>query len=616
MESLISLVASGVFVLVAASIGRQARGLLRPERCPASEALLVDAAMGLGIVSLAVFALAACQLLRMPWGLVAGVALAVCGAAKLAGVVGDAAALLRTAIATRCLASWLVGMLLLILALATLIPALAPPAMSDWDSLAYHLTVPKLYLQHGGFFRIDFASHSNFPFLMEMLYTPWVALGLPAGAKMMHYWTGVLLVLSVAVLVRRHLNPKAAPMAAMAIGGMPVVLWEATTAYIDLAAALYTTVAVHMLLSHLDTSDRRLLVGCGAAAGFAASTKMTGLVLLPLLVVWMVTDGYAQRRKLVWRNALALAGVGLVVCAPWYAKSLIYTGNPVYPFLYSVFGGRGWTAGLASNYTMLQKHFGMGHDFAALLMVPFNLTFHSEAFYDTPGLYMGPLFLVLVPVLLLGRYGSRRLVGLGAFFAAQLVIWFVLSQQSRYLIPAFATLAALGAGIVHADDRLRLAGRALMAAFVLTALFGLATVMPACLDTSRVVFGAEPQARYLLRSLDIYQAQSYMNARLPRNSKVALFGDTRGFYLDRDFVWADPGHNSEFTRSYGSIEDFVDHLRRVGVTHAMVNFRFHPPPDKAEGAAKLLYEAVEEGRFRLVFPVGDSASRVAVYELK
>ncbi len=107
-----------------------------------------------------------------------------------------------------------------------------------------------------GFYYIDFASHSNFPFLVEMLYTPALSWTDPAGAKMVHYLYGVLLVLAVVMLVRKHFMPKAAPLAALALVGMPIVLWEATTAYIDLATALYTVVAVYLLLDYFDNSDR------------------------------------------------------------------------------------------------------------------------------------------------------------------------------------------------------------------------------------------------------------------------------------------------------------------------------------------------------------------------
>jgi hypothetical protein len=613
VTSLASLLISAAFLLAAACAGRLVSGTTRSDKGPASERLLVDASLGLGLLSLVFFALSALQLLRflIPAFAVLLVAL---GAMRAGSVLSDVSAVLAGAIHRRSLSSWLLALLLSILALLALIPALAPPSMGDWDSLAYHLAVPKLYLHHGGFYYINYASHSNFPFLMEMLYLPGVALDLPAAAKMMHYWTAVLLVAAVAVLARRHLSTRAAPMAAIAIAGMPIVLWEATTAYIDLATALYSVLSVHLLLDYLDSSDRKYLFGCGIAAGFAASTKMTGLALVPMLVVWLLADRLAERR-LEWKPALLLAVVSTMVCSPWYAKSIVYTGNPVYPFFHSVFGGRNWTAQLAANYTMLQKQFGMGEGFASFLMLPYELTFRSDMFYDRPGLFVGPLFLAAVPFLALGRYESRKLLGLLLFFLAQLVVWFSLTQQSRYLIPAFAVLAPVVSEIAHQGAGFAIARRVLTGILVLTALFGALTMLPIALDTAPVVLGVETRDRYLSRTLDVYNAQQFINS-LRGNTKVALFGDTRGYYLNTDFVWADPGHNTLFTREYESLDEFVAHLKLVGVTHALINFNFLATRERADRATRFLYCALKEERLRQVYPAGDPRSPVAVFEVR
>ena len=611
MQSPFIILWSLLMLLSAGGIGRMLRGLRRPKEASRFEEIVVYTSLGFGVMSLAIFALLALRL--MGHGREAVLVLLALPGVKVAFDIAPRIRRLRTW--RPGIGSVLVGVLLVILALAALIPALAPPSMDDWDTLAYHFAVPKLYLQYGGFYYIPFTSHSNFPFLMEMLYIPGLMLDSPSAAKMMHYWMGILLVAAVYVLTKRHFNAKAAPLAAIAVAGMPIVLWEATTGYVDLATALYTVLCVHLLLNYFDTNDRRYLVGCAISAGFAASTKMTGLALIPLLAIWLVADRYASERRFEWKRALMLVGVALLVCSPWYIKSLVYTGNPVYPFFYSIFGGRDWTAALAQNYSMLQAKFGMGHNAGAFLLLPYNLTFFSSAFYDTPGLYVGPIFLVSLPLLFLMRSASRKMIGMLGFFLALMVVWFGLSQQSRYLIPAFAVLAVLVAGLVHQDERLRLTRRVLMGVFVATALFGAWTLRPMIGRAIPTVFGSESKSDYLTRTLDVYPAEEWINEHLPKPSKIALYGDTRGFYLDRDYVWADPGHNVEFTRDFASAEEMVSYLRSKGVTHALVNFRFNfVPPAKATGVQKLIYEAIDKGLFKEVYSPGTGA--VAVYEVQ
>ena len=134
-----------------------------------------------------------------------------------------------------------------------------------------------------------------------------------------------------------------------------------------------------------------------------------------------------------------------------------------------------------------------------------------------------------------------------------------------------------------------------MAVFVATALFGVLTLWPAIQSAAPVVFGSETRDEYLSRTLDIYPAQKFINEHLPQNAKVALFGDTRGFYLDRDYVWADSGHNVEFSRKFDSVGDLVGYLKSRGVTHAMINFHFFPKREQEAPRARLSRQSMRAG---------------------
>jgi len=606
--------AISLFTLAAcAGCGRLVGKLWRGKSDAPIERMLIDTALGAGVISLVFFVLGALQLYRLP------IIIAVLGVFAVALVTSVACSRSRLggslALSSRLstLHSPLSTMLLIVLALASLIPALAPPAMSDWDSLAYHLAVPKLYVQHGGIYHIGIMSHSNFPMLMEMLYLPAVAMDLPEAARVLNWMFGILLVASVWLMTRRYFGRDAGRTAALGIAGMPIVLFLATTAYIDLAAALYTVIAVYLLMKHLQMGERGYLIGCAIACGFAASTKMTGLATIPLILIWLLVDRRITARRFEWKLGLMFAGIALAICAPWYVKTYIYTGSPVYPFFHGLLGGREWTAEMAALYARSQAVFGMGHDLPAFLMLPWNLAMYSERFYDTPGLFVGPIFLIAVPILLLAKYRSRETIGLLGFFLAYLAVWFALSQQSRYLIPGFAVLAVLMSGLLYQGERLAAARRAVFFAFVVTAGLGLFTLWPAILASAPVVFGQETRDEYLSRSLDVYRADQYMNAYLPSNARVALMGDTRGYYLDRAYTWADGGHNIEFSQDYASAEDFAGYLRSRGITHVMINFGFFPPRGKG---TDWLYDAMDKGLLGQAYPSAEEPGRVAVYEVR
>lgn len=580
----------------------------------AAERLIIDTALGFGVVSLAIFAIGIIQMLRYVTALIAVFALI--SLWHLPSVIRDLFGATKSALRNQLnIIALICVIILLMLGISALIPALAPPSMSDWDSLAYHLSVPKLYLNHGGIYYIDFTSHSNFPFLMEMLYIPGLALGSPVAAKLMNYWAGVLLVAGIWLLVRKHLHEKAALLAAIAFAGIPMVLWEATTAYVDLATALYSVLCVFLLFNYFDTNGRRFLVGSAIAAGFAASTKMTGLALIPLIIIWLIADRYTVHKKVELKRALMFAGIAALVCSPWYIKSFLYTGNPVYPFFYSIFGGLNWTASMAKSYSALQGKFGVGHDFASFVFLPYDLTFYSERFYDTVGLYVGPILLIALPVLCFAKYSSRKMIGLLGFLLAQLIIWFKLTQQSRYLITDFAVISALIASVLYLDARFKIARFAFTIAFVFIAFFGIYTLTPAIKSSIPVVLGTESQDQYLSRTLDIYNCENYINTNLSQNAKIALYGDTRGFYLNREYIWADPGHNTIFTRHFKSVDELKQYWKSLKITHLLVNHRFYPTREHASGVAILIYKAIDDGILEPVCYDEYSLNRPIVYAI-
>jgi hypothetical protein len=84
---------------------------------------------------------------------------------------------------------------------------------------------------------------------------------------------------------------------------------------------------------------RRWTVLTGLTAGAAAGCKYPGVltVVIPLglLVVARAKDSFLRTGLLFSAGVLATFG-------PWLAKNLCETGNPVYPLVYSVFGGTDW----------------------------------------------------------------------------------------------------------------------------------------------------------------------------------------------------------------------------------------------------------------------------------
>jgi hypothetical protein len=64
----------------------------------------------------------------------------------------------------------------------------------------------------------------------------------------------------------------------------------------------------------------------------------------------------------------------------------------------------------------------------------------------------------------------------------------------------------------------------------------------------------------------------WASSNLPREARVAVFGEPRCFYLERDYFWADSFHNTllDYSRIKTG-QDFVQALRQLGATHIFLN---------------------------------------------
>lgn len=589
------------------------------------ERTVFTTALGIGILAYAVFALGISRLARPAplWGGTLVVA-AVCGAIGWRRRAGSASAVdpspAPRALALAC------GAFVAAAGLLTLVGALAPPAGLEWDALSYHLAAPKAYLREGRIFYLPYDHHSNFPFTLNMLFLLMLSAGSVAGAKLMHWLCGALLVASVAAFAHRHLERGRAvgAVAAAILATTPIVVWEATTAYVDLATALFAWLSVYALVNAASEVEAGRagragsvpwLVVSSVLMGLAIGTKMTclafwGMGMVGILLWNRVARGTWARETVP--HAALWGALSLAIGSVWYVKTWLYTGNPVYPFFYSLFGGRYWNAQNAAQYAADQATFGLGKGVVQLLLGPWNVT-HEAALItnERPWIFteyvaygLAPVYvaaLLALPVVLPKpprALTTVLLYGLGIF-----AFWFFLMQQTRYLVPALPAFA-LGVAVVLTSGGMpvRVAGGALAAA---GALWGLLRGADIAGPAFPVATGAVTREAFLVRRLGpLASAQFWINGNAPADAKVALFDEVRGFYLDRPVAWAEPNHAAGLFgwEGYADAKAFTSDFRRRGYTYLLHNGANTPADAAVRGAGwrGLFQEAIETG---LIEPV-------------
>lgn len=525
----------------------------------------------------------------------------------------------------------LLGYLLLLFSL-TFVFCLVPPSGSDYDSLTYHLAVPAQYLRIGKVVELPYDHHSYFPFTLEMLYAVGLAVRGAVFAKLFHWLMLPLGAFALAAIGKRAQGVRAGLLAACLYASMPMVLQEATTAYIDLGFAAFTFLAVLCFIGAPSTEKGLNWLWCGAFCGFCLGSKYFGWLVLGFLGLWFLIETI-KKGTFSLRHLAYFALPALIFGVPWYIRNAFWTGNPVYPFAYSLFGGEGWTIAMAREYDKSQAIYGFGKSLSDFIWLPWRVAMtplnvgvfgttpkgipfwplgfnpvsgDQEGFFEVRGLFVdvfpGPALFALGLPALFAR-GKPRPVALGTFFFAFLwLFWFVTSQQIRYLLPALGLLALVaGWGAAQNAPRFRVAGLVGGIGLTLWLLFAPSLLIWRARSTFPVLSGAESGEQYLRRSFGgNYDAMSWANTQTPTDAKFAVYGEPRCYYLNRSYVWADDAHNNLI--DYQNLKDsaaFVAALKNLGVTYVLANWDasrnggvFGPPQP-------LMDQAIERGQLLL-----------------
>lgn len=592
-----------------------------------------------GLVGLGVLGLASLLVLSLPggakWGLGLPIGLVVVGLAIGWKELGAMLRMGRKPVG----AEWAFVGVYLLTGLFALVGVLAPSTMMDWDSLAYHFAVPKLWIQAGQAYSVSFIHHSNFPFVVDNLYVWGLQWGGESGAKGFSWMFALFGGLAIFGFARERWGGFAGWWSALAFAGMPVVAWEAGTGYVDVAHGLFAGLGLLQCARLIETGKRGDALLAAIFLGLAAGSKYTGLQTIAVCALVLVVAAVVLR--IGWKEATLTVGLAILIASPWYVRNAVQVGNPVFPFFYEQLGGKHWDQFSADIYRDEQQSFGVGRkegggrDWSQFPHAVFGMAYQ-------PGRYTNPaptqgmghpvqalgvaVFAVAVCWLASGRLRRLEAATLGGLLAG-FVLWFALSQQSRYAANFGVPLAVMLGGAV-AWPR---SGAALAVVAALQSVVTLGLVKTSVTDLQLpVVLGrVEP---------DAYRAGTFFSRAQTINreaigGKVALYDEVFGFWLDVPYFWANPGHSTEIP--YASLDDGValaDHLKSMGFTHVYLNLAFQDPafrdrwleamrpggagfsPEEAKGLdgdlrtkwKRLLAEAVSAGRLAPVAQEGRS----------
>lgn len=455
-----------------------------------------------------------------------------------------------------------------------------PPVF--YDALHYHYGLPSIFLRSGHTAPLAYVVESYFPLGVEMLYMVGMANGGYLGANLVNVVIVALCGLGILCLSDRLGARRAGIAALLLFTFSSTALYTAFLQKIDLGAALFFFSFAYAFLLHIDSQgDRRFLLLSAALAGLALGAKYTMLAFVPVVAIL----GFAERFRApspMWRDVLFFIAVCIAVYSIWPARNVAAVGNPAYPLLTGIFHSPGWSPARAEMLS------GDAHSLKAMLhswrdagVLLGSVTFFPRPSVSGFGSSLGVAVIGAV-VFLFRRKQAPPWAFLRNATAACLVVWFLTSWFSRFLLPALPLMALLTGKLF--DDLGRKAGRAGGVVFVgLVALsLGAQSVTlkepPNILkawEASLSLPGRPERAMALVsRFVPTLDAARFVNTRLPDDARLLFLGDTMTYYYRRDFVApsAIDVHPLQGIAAPGKEPvEIVRELRALGFTHVLVN---------------------------------------------
>jgi hypothetical protein len=472
--------------------------------------------------------------------------------------------------------------------LVNMLSALSPVIF--YDALVYHLNIPMEYLKAHRIFHMPYNMHSNLPQGMGMIYIYTLLLKSGVAAKLLNFFFGLLIALTIYSMARLWLNRRAALIAMLLFYSIPQIFLLSSLVNVDLSAAFYMLLGFYFLIGFSHKLKKKLLllsgIFCGTAMSFRyQSALIAGMLFLLIFFIKKKDNRSAKqgkksscsRKKIreLLSGAFIFCLALIIIFSPWMIKNIIYTGNPLFPLFYSIFGGRGWSQEQATYfYNNISGRIGAGLTLQSWLDILWQALNRGDELGFHHYLFLAAL--ALIPVALIRRHPSATAGLLGLLYFA---LWCAFSRNVanilRYNVFSFALLSLFFISFIWQwfKKMEKLAVLSFILLIIIEALLGILfcqqltkSFIPVFTNVSRV--------QYVTNFFPAYALINDMNNKLSSEDKVLFIGETRGFYLHKKCI-VSSANDGQWTAKifYGAknAEEVHKRMRALGITHLLVN---------------------------------------------
>ncbi len=505
----------------------------------------------------------------------------------------------------------LVGLLGAVI-ISVIILSWVPPVSRD--ALTHHLTVPKLYVNHGGMYEIPSIKFSYYPMNLDLLYMIPLYFNTDIIPKFIHFSFALLTAILIFNYLKERMHIRYALAGAVFFLSIPVIVKLSITVYVDLGLVFFTFAAVIYMLKWIEKGFKyTYLVISAVWCGLALGTKYNGMIVLFLLALFVPfiyirsEQGKNRGQGRAIAYSVVFFAVSLLLFSPWMIRNCMWKANPVYPLYQNVFNPASPQKNISPSQPQQtakkdkKKDSGKFGHFSIRKMI-YNETWWQTALIPAriffqgqdgdPRYFDGRLnpFLFILPFF--GFLGFNKNVStvktekkiLAAFVILFLTYaFFQTDMRIRYVAPVIPLLVVLSMfGLCKLFDRVSKSSSVLLGKGAVVAVFTVMISMNGLyildqfrhVDPFSYISGETGRDDYIRKYRPEYSVIQYANRNLAENDVIlGVFIGNRQYYSDRRMICSFSLIKKIIKkRSVDSPEKMITRFKKRGITHMIVGY--------------------------------------------
>jgi len=422
-----------------------------------------------------------------------------------------------------------------------------------FDSLVYASGLPNFFLQNGGFVKTSQFMFANGFIYYETSLIPAVFLGdfIP---RLLHFFLGSFFILAVLDYGCREFQLKKRHILLLTVLSLPLTLFLITTTKADLITALFIFLAIKKYFEN----EIRL---SAVFWGFAVGSKSFSIIAIGVFFILVIL----LNKKLQLKKHFAMLIIIIFTITPLFIKNGICSGNPFFPFFSQYFPNPYWDT--SRLLPVIAEVGNRINSLKGLLQAPYLFSFKAQG----AGGMVGPIFLIFLPFLLLGKIEKEKRIFL-YFPLCLILISSFFGNAFRYIYIVFILLAMIVASIYEKQNQ-----QLLKFIFSAVILINFATgffILEGIYEAKQIYFEKMSIEKYTATHFPMYHVYQILNTQSNPEARILVAGETRGYYLKRSYMIASAHDYSilkKYVNSATNAKNFFSAIKADGFNYLVFN---------------------------------------------